>query len=155
MPDSVAAEPRVLADWELDSITAAGVLLDVNSIAAALGDFASTRTDANIFTLHSDDLNLDTGVGVTTGQAFACCGEDADVEVGSTAVGMGDYVRGITHTIGQDGSERHRFARGFSLGFVLAISSNSHFANAREEHGAMLEQLRAALSGFRVELPTP
>jgi hypothetical protein len=127
------AQPTVLADSELDSVTAAGVLVNVGSFATALGDFADTRTDANTFVFGGEHFDL--GVGITTGQAFACCGEDADVEVGSAVLGIGDIVHGVAHGIEHD---RGLPAYGFSVGLVVAISF--------EKRLAMLEELRAALT---------
>jgi hypothetical protein len=147
-PGDAMAEPQVLADWELDSITAAGVLVDVSSIAAALGDFAKAKTDANTFAF--DGKTLDLGVGITMGQALACCGEEADVEVGSAVLGIGDIVHGVTHAVEHDGRP---LAYGLSLGFVIALSFDRHFALDREEHLAMLQELRAALADFHFELP--
>jgi hypothetical protein len=138
----------VLSDYELDSITAAGVLLDVNSVAAALGDFANTRTDANTLVFKGEDLDL--GVGITIGQALACCGEDANIGVGSEVLGIGGIVHGTTHRVKHEGG---RLAYGLSVGFVVALSFQEHFATAREEHEAMLQELRAALADFHFELP--
>lgn len=143
-----ADEPTVLSDLELDAITAAGVLIDVSSIAAALGDFAHTQTDANTFVFGGE--HFDVGVGITTGQALACCGDDADVEVGSAVLGIGDIVHGVTHAVEHDGRP---LAYGLSLGFVIALSFDRHFALDREEHLAMLQELRAALADFHFELP--
>jgi hypothetical protein len=127
-----SAEPMVLADLQLDSVTAAGVLVDVSSIATAVGDFGDARTDANTFVVGGG--HLDMGVGTTTGQAHACCGENADVEVGSTAVGIGDIAHGVAHGIEHHG---RGLVYGFSFGFVVAISL--------EKHQAMREKSRAAL----------
>jgi hypothetical protein len=141
-----SAEPTVLADLQLDSVTAAGVLVDVSSIATALGDFGDARTGANTFVVGGEYLDL--GVGTTMGQALACCGEDADVAVGSAAVGAGDMVHGITHSVEHDG----RFLDlGLSVGFVLALSVDKHFAAGWVEHVAMLEQWHAALAGRHLE----
>jgi hypothetical protein len=143
-----AGEPTVLSDLELDAVTAAGVLLDVSSIAAALGDFANANTDANTFAF--DGKTLDLGVGTTIGQALACCGEDADVEVGSAALGIGDIVHGVTHAVEHDGRP---LAYGLSVGFVIALSFKEHPATVRDERVAMLEELRAALADFHFALP--
>jgi hypothetical protein len=147
-PGDAMAEPKVLADWELDSITAAGVLVDVSSIAAALGDFAKAKTDADTFAF--DGKTLDLGVGITMGQALACCGEEADVEVGSAVLGIGDIVHGFTHRVEHDGRS---LAHGLSVGFVLAMSFENHSATVRDAHLAMLKELRAALADFHFELP--
>jgi hypothetical protein len=146
--DGAADEPTVLSDLELDAVTAAGVLVDVGSFAAALGDLAGTRTDADTFV--SGGAAFDLGVGRTIGLAFACCDEEADVAVGSAAVGSGDIAHGITHSVEHDG----RFLNlGLSLGFVLALSVEKHFATALDEHVAMLERWRAALADRLPELP--
>jgi hypothetical protein len=149
-PGDAMAEPQVLADWELDSITAAGVLVDVSSIAAALGDFAKAKTDADTFAFGGKHLDL--GVGITMGQAIACCGKDADVEVGSVVLGIGDIVHGVTHAVEHDGGP---LAYGLSVGFVIAMSFKKHPATVRDEHVAMLKELRAALADFHFELPDP
>jgi hypothetical protein len=144
---AVADERTILSDLELDAITASGVLVDVDSIAAALGDLAHTRTDADTLVINED---FDLGVGFTIGQALACCGEDADVEVGSTVLGVGDIVHGTTHHVEHEG---RRLAYGLSVGFVLALSFKNSPATVREEHLAMLNELRAALADFHFELP--
>ena len=147
-PGGVVAEPKVLADRELDSITAAGVLIDVSSIAAALGDFAAAKTDANTLAFHGKTLDL--GVGITIGQALACCGDDADVEVGSAVLGVGDLVHGLTHRVKHNGRS---LAHGLSAGFVVALSFEKQPASVRDTQGAMLEEMRAALADFHFELP--
>jgi hypothetical protein len=152
---AVADEPTVLSDFELDAITAAGVLVDVDSFAAALGTFGDARTDANTFAFDGEDF--DVGIGITTGQALACCAEGTDVEVGSTVMGVGDIVHGVTHRVKNDS---RGFARGFSRGFVLALSFEEHFAKVRDqhvkvrdEHLVRFEELRTALTAFDIELP--
>jgi hypothetical protein len=145
---AIADEPMVLSDFELDAITAAGTLIDVNSLATALGDFAHTRTDANSLAFNGEDLDL--GVAFTIGEALACCGEDADVEVGSEVLGVGDVVHGVTHTV------KHRsrdWTWGLSIGFVVAVSFAEHVARNRDQHLAMLKDLRAAVADFHFELP--
>jgi hypothetical protein len=144
---AVADERTILSDLELDAITASGVLVDVDSIAAALGDLAHTRTDADTLVINED---FDLGVGFTIGQALACCGEDADVEVGSTVLGVSDIVHGTTHHVEHEG---RRLAYGLSVGFVLALSFENPPATVREEHLAMLRELRAALADFHFKLP--
>jgi hypothetical protein len=131
-----SAEPTVLADLQLDSVTAAGVLVDVGSIATTLGDFGDARTGANTFVVSGEYLDL--GVGTTMGQALACCGEDADVEVGSTALSIGDIAHGVAHGIEHHG---RGLAYGFSFGFVLAVSF--------EKHQLMREKLHATLADLR------
>jgi hypothetical protein len=145
---AVALEPIVLSDFELDAITAAGVLVDVSSMAAALGDVAAVGTDANTFVFDGEHLAV--GVGTTIGQALACCGEDANVGVGSEVLGIGDIVHATTHGVKHEG---RRLAYGLSVGFAVALSFENHSATARDAHLAMLEELRAEMANFRVELP--
>jgi hypothetical protein len=145
---AVADERTILSDLELDAITASGVLVDVGSIAAALGDLAHTRTDADTLVINKEGFDL--GVGFTIGQALACCGEHPDVEVGSTVLGVGDIVHGTMHQVTHEG---RRLAYGLSVGFVLALSFKNSPATVREEHLAMLNELRAALADFHFELP--
>jgi hypothetical protein len=141
-----ADEPTVLSDLELDAITAAGVLVDVNSFATARGGLALSRTDSDTFVLGGKTFDL--GVGRTMGLAFACCNEEAEVVVGSGVVGLGDIAHSITHSVEHDG----RFLDvALSAGFVLALSVKRHFAAAWPEHVAILEQLRAALADFHLE----
>jgi hypothetical protein len=119
LPIGVAAEPRVLGDLELDEVTAAGVFVEVDSVAAALGDRTRTLTDAKTVTFPGSWFDL--GIGLTLGHGFACCGEAADVAVGSTADGAGDIVRRGTRAFqDHDGIS----AQGLSTGYVVAISFN-------------------------------
>jgi hypothetical protein len=136
MPAGVVAQPKVLSNFELDAITAAGILVDVDSFSIAIGDVGRAGTDAKTFAFAGKQLDL--GVGVTTGQALACCGENAEVEVGSAVRGIGDIVHGATHGIEHDGRP---LAYGFSVGFVVAVSF--------EKHLAMVEKLRAAPAELR------
>jgi hypothetical protein len=113
----VAGEPRVLSDLELQRVTAAGVFVDVSSIATAFGGRAHTVTNANTFVVKGKWLDL--GIGVTAGQALACCGEEADVEVKSAVLGRGDSVYGGARVLRyDDGIASH----GSSAGFVVAVS---------------------------------
>jgi hypothetical protein len=123
----------------MDSVTAAGVLVEVSSFATAIGDGAHTRTDANTFVFGGKYLDL--GVGITRGRAAACCGEDADVEVASAVLGIGDIVHGVVHGVERDGP---LLAYGLSVGLVVAVSF--------EKYRAMLEELPAVLSAARIQL---
>jgi hypothetical protein len=144
---AVGGEPRVLSDPELATITAAGVLVDVSSVAAALGDLGIAVTDANTRVYGGEQM--DVGIGITIGQAFACCGENTDVEVGSSAVGVGDIVHGVAHGVEHEG---RLFAYGLSMGFVVALSFDEYPVDP-DQHRAMLEELHAALVGFPLDLP--
>jgi hypothetical protein len=126
----------------MDSVTAAGVLVDVASFAAALGDAGHARTDASTFVFGGKYLDL--GFGITRGRAFACCGEDADVEVDSAVLGIGDIVHGVAHGVEHDGPP---LAYGFSVGFVVAVSFENRLA--------MLAELGAALADARTGLSDP
>jgi hypothetical protein len=144
---AVADEPMVLSDAALDAITASGVLVDVASRAAALGDFGHTRTDADTLVISKEDLDL--GVGVAIGQALGCCGEEADVEVGSAVLGIGDMVHGTTKRVGHDG---RRLAYGFSVGLVLVMSFENPHATMRAVHLDAQRIARAALADLHLEL---
>ena len=129
----VAGEPKVLSDLELETITAAGVFVDVNSVAAAIGENTRSFTDANTSVI--DGKSLDLGIGLTTGQALACCGEDAAVQVGSAVQGVGDIVqRGIRLLRYDDGIS----VEGLSSGFVVAVSYKDPVAAAQELRPALL-----------------
>jgi hypothetical protein len=143
-----AAEPTVLADLQLDSVTAAGALVDVTSVAAALGDAARTYTDADTFAFNGEAFDL--AVGLTMGRALACCGEDADVEVGSAVLGIGDYIRASTRRVEHDG---RRLAYGLSVGFVLAASFKKPWGMDWEERLAIFGETRAALAELQSVLP--
>jgi hypothetical protein len=130
---SVAGEPKVLSDLELETITAAGVLVDVNSIAAAFGDSTRSFTDAN--TSVTEGKSLDLGIGLTTGQALACCGEDASVQISSAVQGVGDIV--------QRGTRVLRFDDGISVeglpaGFVVAVSFKDPLTMVQELHPMLM-----------------
>ena len=132
MPAGVVADPKVLSDLELDAITAAGVLVDVSSVAAASGDLTRTATDAKNFAFAAKHLDL--GIGFTKGQALACCGDDAEVNVDSAAVGIGDIVHDIAHAVEHDGRP---LAYGLSVGFVIAVSLKEYLGTARHKHMTM------------------
>lgn len=119
-PLGLAAEPRVLGELELDGVTAAGVFVDVDSVAAAFGDRTRTLTDARTVAVPGKWFDL--GVGLTLGHGFACCGEAADVAVGSTAVGAGDIVHRGTRAFKRDDGIS---AQGLSTGYVVAVSFNA------------------------------
>lgn len=126
-PIGAAADPRVLGDLELDGVTAAGVFVDVDSIAAAFGDRTRTLTDAR--TVAVPGRLFDLGVGLTFGHGFACCGNAADVEVGSTVRGAGDIVhRGTRVSKSHDGIS----ALGLSTGYVVAVSFNQPLLSVKQ-----------------------
>jgi hypothetical protein len=136
MPAGVLAQPKVLSNSELDAITAAGILVEVDSFSMAIGDVGRARTDAKTFAFGGRYVDL--GVGITRGQALACCGEEADVEVGSEVLGIGDLVQGVTHAVEHDGL---LLAFGLSAGLVIAVSF--------DDRPAMLRGLRPGLADFR------
>jgi hypothetical protein len=129
---SFAGEPKVLSDLELETVTAAGVLVDVSSVAAALGDSTRSFTDANTSVV--DGKSLDLGIGLTTGQALACCGEDASVQIGSAVQGVGDIVHGGTRGGNLDGGI---LAGGLSTGFIVAVSFKDPLAMVQDLHSIL------------------
>jgi hypothetical protein len=115
----VAQEATVLTDRDLDAVTAAGVAVDVNSLAAAFGDRTRTLTDADTFTVAGKSFDL--GVGLTLAHAYGCCGEEADVEVGSSALGAGEIVRHGTRALKYDDGYS---AQGLAAGYVIVLTFN-------------------------------
>ena len=125
-PTVVTADPQVLADSELDAVTAAGVLVAVSSVAHAVGDHIVADTSS--YTSVRGGPLIEVGVGFSDGYATACCGEDSDVVLDSTAIGVGDLVYGKTYTVEfggaiytVDGGFGY-FAYGYTAAFLLAIS---------------------------------
>lgn len=127
IPAGAVAEPKVLSGFELDRITAGGVLVDVASGAVAFGGRLRTLTDANTFVVVGRSYDL--GVGLTLGHGYACCGDEADVEVDSMVFGVGDIVhRGIRALKYDDGIS----AQGLSSGYVVAVSFREPLLRFRE-----------------------
>jgi hypothetical protein len=119
VPVSAAAEPKVLSDFELESVSSAGVVVDVASYAGARGDVTNTHTDAD--TIVSGNGLMEVGVGLTVGQAIACCRErGASVDVVSVVSGDGDYVYKID--VARKSDDDDSWIVGYSIGFILAIS---------------------------------
>lgn len=137
--NSAAAEPTVLADADLDTVTAAGVLVNVNSVVAALGGRARTLTNADTFAVVGKRFDL--GVGLTFGHGYACCGEDADVKVGSAVLGVGEIVREGTRGLKSDDGIS---AQGLAAGYVVALSFHEPLLK--------LGELRPALADVRSKL---
>ena len=128
-PCFAIAEPRLLADAEMDAVTAAGVVVEVDAYARALGRLASTRTDAHALTSRLGD-GTEVSAGFAEGHAFACCGKGSSVAVGSSAAGGGDVVYGgsFSHVfhgaaLTSDGAIQ-RFAFGYSAALLLTASSD-------------------------------
>jgi hypothetical protein len=166
-PTGVAADPQVLADSELDAVTAAGVLVDVSSVAHAVGDHLVADTGA--YTVVRAEPVIQVGIGFTEAYASACCDEESDVVVDSIAVGAGDIVhgrrytaefRGATYNVGEGFSY---FTYGYSAAFVLAISFEDGFemlhqawqhgvqegrVDVRGMHNASRELIDASRDGF-------
>jgi hypothetical protein len=127
MPAGVVAGPKVLSALELDAVTAGAIAVNVSSVAAAFGDLTHTDTEAKTFAF--DGENVDLGVGRTVGQALACCGEEADVEVGSAVFGMGDIVHSSTRAV-KHGTRL--LVYGLSVGVVVAVSFDRPLAALRD-----------------------
>jgi hypothetical protein len=136
-PAEVAAEPRVLADSALDAVTASGVLVSVNSIANAIGDHIVANTGA--YTSVRGGPLVEVGVGFSDGYAAACCGEESDVLLDSTAVGAGDLVYGKTYTVEFRGATYavgggfSHFAYGYTAAFLLAVSFEDAFGMVQQK----------------------
>jgi hypothetical protein len=129
-PCVAMAEPRLLAEAEMDAVTAAGVVVEVEAYAHAFGTVALTRTDARALTSRLGD-GIEVGAGFAEGQAVACCGRDSAVAVGSSAAGGGDVLYGgsFSHVfhgaaLTADGALQ-RFAFGYSAALLLGASSDA------------------------------
>jgi hypothetical protein len=116
-PAAAKAEPQVLAVTEMDTITAAGALADVDIFAAALGNYATAVTDVG--TLVIDSPWVSAGIGWGVGEAVACCGPVSAVDVRASVHGEGDLVRGRATRLERDNGV---LAVGITSGWVLAIS---------------------------------
>jgi hypothetical protein len=147
---AVTTEPMVLAEVELDSITAAGVVVDVGSFAVAHGDLTFASTDADTIALSREAYDF--GLGFTRGFALACCGKKAGLEVGSVAAGSGDIVRGTTHSSGPDDGDGGRWALGHSLGFVLALSFKKNWGGTSGQREAIVGELNATYADLDTQL---
>jgi hypothetical protein len=150
-PCVAMAEPRTLADVEMDAITAAGVVVEVDAYARALGTIAVTRTDARALTSIIEE-GIEIGAGFAEGQAYACCGNGSSVVVGSSAAGGDDVVYGgsFSHVfhgaaLTSDGALR-RFAFGYSAALLLTVSSDA-LLSARALDGALGELGRKFIGG--------
>lgn len=117
IPAAAKAEPQMLTAAEMDGITAAGALVDVDTIAAALGNYASAVTDVRTLLIESPWLSV--GIGWGIGEAVACCGPDSSAAVGASADGKGDLVRGRAVQLERDNGV---LAVGLATAWVLAIS---------------------------------
>ncbi len=124
------AEPELLSDAEMDTITAAGVVIAVDAYAAALGTLALTRTEARTLT-SAIQKRIEIGIGFAEGQAYACCDEGASVVVGSSAAGSGDVVSGSSFShvfhgaaLTGRGTVEH-FSFGYSAAWLRAASSDT------------------------------
>jgi hypothetical protein len=128
-PCVTMAEPRTLADVEMDAVTAAGVVVEVDAYARALGTIAVTRTDARALTGIIEE-GIEIGAGFAEGQAYACCGNGSSVVVGSSAAGGGDVVYGGSFSHVFHGAALtaegvlERFAFGYSAALLLTASSD-------------------------------
>jgi hypothetical protein len=135
-PTGVIGEPQVLPDSALDAVTAAGVLVDVDSVAYAIGDH--TVADTSAYTSVRSKGLFEVGIGFSDGFAAACCGEESDVVLDSTAVGAGDLVYSRTYTVEFRGAAYTvdggfgYFAYGYTGAFLLAVSFNDAFEMAQQ-----------------------
>ena len=164
-PTVVAAEPQVLGDYALDAVTAAGVLVAVDSVAIAVGDHIVADTGA--YTSVRTEGLFEVGVGFSDGYAAACCSDESDVLLDSTAVGAGDLVFGKTYTVefrgaayAVDGGFAY-FAYGYTGAFLLAISFEDAFEMAqptiqqrRVDVGDLSDAMRAFTGASRDGITT-
>jgi hypothetical protein len=152
-PTGVTAEPQVLTDSALDAVTAAGVLVDVSSVANAIGDH--TIADTSAYTSVRTKGLFEIGVGFSDGAAAACCGEESDVVLDSTAVGAGDLVYGKTYTVEFRGATYTvdgglgYFAYGYTAAFLLAISLEDGFEMVQQKVQVPRDDIRGVTDAVR------
>ncbi len=104
----------------MDQVSAAGVGVDLDVAALASGQFGETDTNAITGVVANGPRVI--GYGFGSGEAIACCGDDADVQLDVTASGEGEYVFSDTYTAyGSDGVRKF----GVAQGIVLALSGPS------------------------------
>lgn len=115
-PNAAKAEPQALSAAELDTVTA-GAVVDVDTFAAALGNYANAATDVQTLVIESPWFSA--GIGWGIGEAVACCGPVAAVDVRASAHGEGDLVRGRATRLERDNGV---LAVGVAAGWVSAIS---------------------------------
>lgn len=131
---SMAKEPAVLSDFDLDAITAAAVAVDVGSIAVTRGDRTRLFTAADTLAVAGEDFDL--GVGLTFGHGFACCGDEAEVGVASAALGVGEIVHSGTRTLKHDDGV---VAQGLSAAYVVALSPHEPLLRLRNLRPALAD----------------
>jgi hypothetical protein len=151
-PCVTMAEPRTLADVEMDAVTAAGVVVEVDAYARALGTIAVTRTDARAALTGIIEEGIEIGAGFAEGQAYACCGNGSSVVVGSIAAGGGDvvYSGSFSHVfhgaaVTADGA-LERFALGYSAALLLTASSDG-LLNSPALNGALGDLSQKVVGG--------
>lgn len=116
-PATAAPQPMALTVAELDRVTAAGVSVDIETLAFATGQFGQTETDLVTGVVSRGPLVL--GYGFGSGEAVACCGPDAEVRLDTIATGTGSYVFEDTFTAyANNGGVKS----GITNGLVLALS---------------------------------
>ncbi|MGH6918612.1 MAG: hypothetical protein ACREJ0_13025 [Geminicoccaceae bacterium] len=152
-PTAVTAEPQVLADRALDAVTASGVLVNVSSVASAIGDHVVADTSS--YTSVDGRHPIEVGIGFSDGYATACCGEESDVALDSTAVGAGDRVYGKTYTVEFRGAAYTvgggfgDFAYGYTAAFLLAVSFEDAFETAKQKVQEPRDDIRGVTDAVR------
>lgn len=140
-PIAVMAEPKTLTESQMDSLTAAGIHIEVRAFASAFGRDAIARTRAFAATGITEE-RIDVGVGFAEGQAFACCGSESDVAVHSRASSSGDIVRSTTYDFELRGAavtldgEASYFAYGYTAAFLVALSLDDRLGTGQDSVSA-------------------
>lgn len=136
--EAISRTPIELSARDMSRVSAAGVTVEMDSSALTFGQYGDTDTDVMTGIVNIGPRTI--GYGFGSGEAFACCGDEADVHLDMTASGTGDYVFTDTHTVyGGDGVTKF----GLSHGIVLALSgpSREELAAATRDY---LDQLSMA-----------
>ena len=117
-PAAGKAEPQVLSVAEMNTVTAAGPVVDVNTFAAALGNYANTMTDVRTLVIDLPGVPSRVRAGALARRSPAC-GPASAVGVGTSVSGEGDVAQGRTTEVRRDNDV---LAVAVTMGWVLAIS---------------------------------
>ncbi|MEZ5934151.1 MAG: hypothetical protein R3F54_19880 [Alphaproteobacteria bacterium] len=119
-PRTAERQPVELSAYQMDRVSAAGVSVDITTSGLAKGQYGEVSTDVLTGIVGLGPRQI--GYGFGSGDAVACCGDDSEVVLDTTASGTGDYVFTDTYTAyGGDGVTK----TGVTQGIVLVLSGPS------------------------------
>jgi hypothetical protein len=117
---TVDGQPIELTALQMERVSAAGVSVEITTSGLAKGQYGDVNTDVLTGIIGVGPRQI--GYGFGSGEAVACCGDDSEVVLDTTAFGTGDYVFEDSYTAyGGDGVRK----TGVTQGLVLALSGPS------------------------------